>query len=90
MHGLLVLNWKRGGGDCRIRMVKAMDRPDLLPAFMKPAGLFYLPPDGAEDWCDPGPEQYARLLSRCDLVEITGGVDFLRAAEFCMEYLRHG
>ncbi|MDO9632959.1 MAG: HprK-related kinase B [Humidesulfovibrio sp.] len=90
MHGLVVLNWKRGAGETSIRFVKAAERPDLLPAFMKAAGLFYLPPEGVADWRDPGIEAYTALLSRCDLVEITGGVDFDRAADFCMEYLLHG
>ncbi|MBU1229942.1 MAG: HprK-related kinase B [Proteobacteria bacterium] len=90
MHGLVVLNWQRGAGDSSIRFVKAAERPDLLPAFMKAAGLFYLPPDGADTWSDPGLDAYTALLSRCDLVEITGGVDFDRAADFCMEYLLHG
>jgi len=90
MHGLVVLNWQRGAGESSIRFVKASSRPDLLPAFMKAAGLFYLPPDGAGAWSDPGLEQYTALLTRCDLVEITGGVDFDRAADFCMEYLLHG
>ena len=90
MHGLVVLNWRRGGGESSIRFVKAHERPDLLPAFMKAAGLFYLPPDGVDDWNDPGLAPYTALLTRCDLVEITGGVDFERAADFCMEYLLHG
>ncbi|MDO9084087.1 MAG: HprK-related kinase B [Humidesulfovibrio sp.] len=90
MHGLVVLNWRRGAGESSIRFVKAAERPDLLPAFMKAAGLFYLPPPGAEDWRDPGLAEYTALLSRCDLVEITGGVDFDRAADFCLEYLLHG
>jgi len=90
MHGLVVLNWQRGAGESSIRFVKAAERPDLLPAFMKAAGLFYLPPDSVENWRDPGLEQYTALLSRCDLVEITGGVDFDRAADFCLEYLLHG
>jgi len=90
MHGLVVLNWKRGGGETTVRFVKAADRPDLLPAFMKPAGLFSLPKKGDETWRDPGQEEYAELLSHCDLVEISGGVDFDRAADFCAEYLVHG
>jgi len=93
MHGLVVLNWQRGAGESSIRFVKAAERPDLLPAFMKAAGLFYLPPaskNGSGPWRDPGLEAYTALLSRCDLVEISGGVDFDRAADFCLEYLLHG
>ncbi len=90
MHGLVVLNWRRGAGESSIHFVKAHERPDLLPAFMKAAGLFYLPPGGAQNWSDPSLEAYTALLSRCDLVEISGGVDFDRAADFCMEYLLHG
>ena len=49
------------------------------------------PGDGEDGgWREPGLAQYTALLSRCDLVEITGGVDFDRAADFCMEYLLHG
>lgn len=90
MHGLLVLNWKRGGGETGIRFVKIDERPELLPAFMKPAGLFCLPKNGDGAWRDPEAQSYAQLLSGCDLIEITGGVDFDRAADFCAEYLRHG
>jgi len=90
MHGLVVLNWKRGAGDTFIRFVKAADRPDLLPAFMKAAGLFSLPVNGDISWRDPEPAQYAEALSRCDLIEVSGGVDFERAADFCIEYLVHG
>jgi HprK-related kinase B len=89
MHGLLVLNWRKDGGETRIGFVKAAERPDLLPAFMKPAGLFCLPQSGPE-WRDPSIEEYAALLSRCDLIEVSGGVDFARVADFCMEYLLHG
>ncbi|HWR05067.1 MAG TPA: HprK-related kinase B [Humidesulfovibrio sp.] len=90
MHGLVVLNWRRGGGETAIRFVKAAERPDLLPAFMKPAGLFSLPLNGDAAWRDPGEAAYAGLLSRCDIIEISGGVDFDRAADFCIEYLVHG
>lgn len=105
MHGLVVLNWRRGGGDTSIRFVKMAERPDLLPAFMKAAGLFCLPQNGDDAktdpagtdpaktnpaWRDPGEAAYAELLSRCDVVEISGGVDFERAADFCIEYLVHG
>jgi HprK-related kinase B len=90
MHGLVVLNWKRGAGETAIRFVKAADRPDLLPAFMKAAGLFSLPRNGDGSWLDPEAAAYAETLSRCDVVEISGGVDFERAADFCIEYLVHG
>lgn len=90
MHGLVVLNWRRGAGDTSIRFVKATERPDLLPAFMKAAGLFSLPANGDAAWRDPEASEYAAALSRCDLVEISGGVDFERAADFCIEYLVHG
>jgi HprK-related kinase B len=90
MHGLVVLNWRRGGGETSIRFVKAQERPELLPAFMKAAGLFCLPNNGDAFWRDPEDQAYAGLLSQCDLVEVSGGVDFERAADFCIEYLVHG
>ncbi len=90
MHGLVVLNWRRGGGETAIRFVKAADRPDLLPAFMKAAGVFSPPRNGDAAWSDPEPSEYAAALARCDVVEVSGGVDFDRAADFCLEYLVHG
>ncbi|MDD3312136.1 HprK-related kinase B [Pseudodesulfovibrio sp.] len=89
MHGLVILNWKRGGGEMKAALVDPRERPDLLPAFMKGTGLFYLPDDPALAG-DPGAAAYADLLGKADLVEISGGVDFDRAADLCLRYMETG
>ena len=46
MQGLVLLNWKRNGDPLEIEKVNLAERRDLLPAFMKSAGLFFLAPGG--------------------------------------------
>lgn len=89
MDALVILNWKRGAGPMTVSRVNPHERKDLLPAFMKATGLFYLPDDPARAE-DPDVEAYAALLARADLIEIAGGVDFDRASEVCMEYMETG
>ncbi|MGE4504926.1 MAG: HprK-related kinase B [Desulfovibrionaceae bacterium] len=89
MDALVILNWRRDGGPTRVARADARDRHDLLPAFMKPTGLFYHPADPART-ADPGIEAYAELLSRAELIEISGGVDFHLAAGACLKYLETG
>ncbi len=87
MDGLVILNWDRDAGeDPRIRRVEIGRRPDLLAAFMKPTGLFFLPDDPAAA-PDLSEAAYIRLLSRHPVWEIVGGVDFARAALDCMACL---
>ncbi|MBG0788952.1 MAG: HprK-related kinase B [Desulfovibrionaceae bacterium] len=89
MDGLVILNWKRGGGPMRAAKVDPFARKDLLPAFMKGTGLFYLPENPARRG-DPDVDAYARLLAKADLIEISGGVDFEAASEVCMRYMETG
>ena len=89
MNALVILNWKRDAGDMHVAKVDPAQRKDLLPAFMKGTGLFYLPtnPDRMED---PGVDAYAAMLAKCDLIEISGGVDFDAASEVCLTYMETG
>lgn len=89
MDALVILNWKRDGGETKTAMVDPFERKDLLPAFMKGTGLFYLPSDPARR-DDPGVDAYADLLAKADLIEISGGVDFDKASEVCMQYMETG
>jgi HprK-related kinase B len=89
MDALVILNWKREGGDMQVALADPRERHDLLPAFMKPTGLFYLPDDPARQE-DPGVEAYASLLAGANLIEISGGVDFEGAADVCLHYLENG
>ncbi len=89
MSGLVILNWRLGGGPTVPKMVDPKSRADLLPAFMKETGLFYLPEGPGKD-VDRSAAAYASLLGLADLLEISGGVDFDHAADLCLEYLETG
>lgn len=88
MTGLVILNWRFDQGACVIRTVDPRKRRDLLPAFMKEPGLFSLPSEGASG--ERTVEEYAELLSRCTVIEMSGGVDFNKAARACMRFLETG
>lgn len=89
MDALVILNWKRDGGDMQVAMVDPRERKDLLPAFMKATGLFYLPTN-PERKGDPDVEAYAELLTKSNLIEISGGVDFDKASDVCLYYMENG
>jgi HprK-related kinase B len=89
MDALIILNWKRDESPMRAAKVDPLLRKDLLPAFMKSTGLFYLPENPARR-DDPPLEAYAELLSKADLIEISGGVDFERASEVCLRFMETG
>ncbi len=76
LHGLAILNWRREQAPLSVQQVDLRDRPDLLPAFMKDPGLFFLSPT----WQYPSPGDYITALADCPVFEITGGVDFAAAA----------
>lgn len=89
MVALAILNWTRGGGSTTVRRVEIAARPDLLPAFMKSTGLFFLPGKDCR-MPEPSPENYASALSRCAVLEFSGGIDFHMAAEACLAFLDTG
>ncbi len=84
MQRLVLLNWKRGEDPLKIAPVNPMHLRDLLPAFMKPAGLFFRP-HGDCAMPDPTEETYIDFLSSCDVWEFHGGVDFRAATSKCLE-----
>jgi len=90
MKGLVVLNWRRNDDEFKIRKVKLADRKDLFPAFTKGVGLFYEPGLSGEQSQDFSDEAYLRLLGDCDVYEVTGGVDFGKATEACIEIMGQG
>ena len=86
VDGLIILNWRLGGGPSRIQHVDLESRDDLLDALMKRRGLFYLPQPG---YVEPelSPQGYRDVLRGVPVVEITGGVDFAAAVERSLELL---
>jgi len=86
MAGLVLLNWRRGGGKLVVREVELATRPDLFPAFMKQMGLFF-EPGGFVSESEFRPEAYLKLLRGCPVLEFSGGVDFEAAARMLREFL---
>lgn len=83
MDGLVILNWKKDADiPLNIQEVDIETRRDLLPAFMKSTGLFFLPANHCK-MPEPDEEAYIWYLSKCRVWEISGKVDFHQAAEKC-------
>lgn len=89
MTGLALLNWTRDDTPLTVRTVDPAEREDLLPAFMKATGLFYLP-ERTDVPKDPPMARYAEALKQCTVMEFSGGVDFDAAARVCLRFLETG
>ncbi|HAS89182.1 MAG TPA: HprK-related kinase B, partial [Desulfovibrio sp.] len=89
LDGLVILNWQRDSSETVIKKVNPQKRKDLLPALMKAPGLFYLP-DSPENEINPDVDGYADFLSKTTLIEISGGVDFDKAADACLKFMWKG
>ena len=89
MNGLFILHWSRSDTPMEACKVNLADRPDLLEAFMKSTGLFYLPIEGTEK-NDPPPKEYIRVLENTSVFELSGGVDFDAASSLGMRFLETG
>jgi len=83
LHALAILNWRRDNTPVRLQAVDVSRRPDLLPAFMKDPGLFFLAPT----WQHPSPADYVSALEGCPVFEISGGVNFAQAARLLRQEL---
>ena len=87
MPVLIILNWKHNSGSFIAREVDLSVRRDLLPAFMKSTGLFFLPyqscrmPEAIE-------ESYIDFLSLCRIWEFSGSIDFDAGVDACLEILK--
>ncbi len=87
MDSIIVLNWKRGErSPVKAEKVDLYRRRDLLPAFMKSTGLFFLEYDSDPHYVD-SEEAYLSMLERADAYEITGGINFDEASEILMDIL---
>jgi HprK-related kinase B len=89
MDGLVILNWQRNDTPVQIKKANLSEQKDLLPAFMKATGLFYLSKSIAKKR-DPTLEEYIDLLTGCEVYEVSGGVDFDGVSEACLEFLENG
>ncbi|MEZ4524631.1 MAG: HprK-related kinase B [Desulfobacterales bacterium] len=89
MRVLVILNWKYNAGPTTVRRVNLAERKDLLPAFMKSVGLFFMPANGCR-MPEPSEKNYMDHLSLCTVVEFAGGIDFETAAKTCFSLLEKG
>ncbi|WP_029895797.1 HprK-related kinase B [Desulfohalovibrio reitneri] len=87
MRALVLLNWQRDGSTLRIKEVDLSERRDLMPAFMKELGLFF-EWDERTRHRDMSDNAYIQLLRDCPVFELSGGVDFDKAADFCVDFLK--
>lgn len=88
LSGLVLLHARDEGAANRIARVDHGRDHDLLRAFRRPAGLFYLAPSGGGP--DLGPRAYLDTLAGCPVFEVEGGVDSERALEACASFLQGG
>jgi HprK-related kinase B len=86
MAGLIVLNWSLDAGEPILEAIELEHREDLLAAFRKDVGLFYLPGTGILE-PDRTARAYLDVLGDCPVIEVSGGIDFRVAADRCLPLL---
>jgi len=86
LAGVVVLNWTHDGGPLVARRVDLAERLDLLEAFRKVPGVFYLPPALGDMACLEV-RDYVHVLAGIPALELCGGSDFGAAATACQEFL---
>jgi len=84
--GLVLLNWRHGAGKTKMEKIDIDHRKDLLPAFMKDPGLFFLPKKNQIP--DLSRKSYINALKNQPIFEINGGIDFDAAAKNCLAFLK--
>ncbi|MDR3640053.1 MAG: HprK-related kinase B [Humidesulfovibrio sp.] len=84
LAGLVVLNWRHGGGSLSARRVDLALRPDLLEALRKPPGAFYL--DTALKTARLTAADCLEALSGVPALELSGGSDFSAGATACLDF----
>jgi HprK-related kinase B len=88
LQSVIILNWKNNQKSTMIKKVDITRRKDLYPCFMKDPGIFYQPAKETDLQTLTSPDTYTRFLRKCAVYEISGGIDFPRAKDFCLQLLR--
>ncbi len=83
---LVILNWDRNKNGISCSTVDLATRRDLLPAVMKSSGIFFLK-EANSGYIEHTEANYIEYFSGIDVYEITGGCDFEKGADICMEIL---
>lgn len=88
LKAFVILNWKRDSDVAtEFKRIDIRQRSDLLAAVMKSPGPFYMLPGNKAPATvvATDPDDYIPILSKVDVYEVTGVVDFDRAVEFCVK-----
>lgn len=88
LAGLLILNWDRTASEpVAIKQIAISERSELLKAVMKSPGPFYQDNSGVfiQDKDPLLTEPYLELLSKLNLYEVTGRLDFEALTALCFE-----
>jgi len=87
MHGLVILNWYLDQKvKPELKVINVDERRDLLRAFIKSPGLFFLPPKDKK--LDFSEEKYVQVLKNCTVMELSGGIDFESAVEQYLDFFK--
>ena len=81
--GLVLLNWRLEGGPMIAKRIELRARRDLISTIIKDGGLFYYR-SADKITREPAVDEYLDLLDGIPVYELTGGVDFNAATEFCL------
>lgn len=87
MRALVLLRWRRHGGDVRMRPLEVSEALACLPLFYKDLGAFDLDlqPGGLAP--EDVQRRYRALLTRVTLVEVSGSPDFSRLVKLVSDLL---
>lgn len=86
VKALVILNWQHNEKPLSFNRIDLGKRTDLLETVMKSPGLFYLP-GKTQKKTSTSPEEYINLFSRCEVYEISGGINFTQATQKCNELI---
>ncbi|MEA1923116.1 MAG: HprK-related kinase B [Pseudomonadota bacterium] len=86
MSALVILNWQHNAPETLIKQADLSRRLQILPAFMKTAGLFYLDESNRNEEMERV-DFYQEQLSLCPIYELSGKIDFSKAADLCISLL---
>jgi HprK-related kinase B len=87
MRALVLLRWRRHGGDVGVRALEVSEALSHLPLFYKDLGAFDLDLEPGAPVAGDVERRYRALLTRVTLLEVTGAPDFGRLVKLVSDLL---